>query len=81
MESKNKNQEREKIIHVNKTQIRVIEDRLTGRQILERAGMSLTECDLFLADSHDPQPIGLDQIVEIKNGLRFHAICKVVPLG
>jgi hypothetical protein len=81
MESENKHKEHEKIIHVNKTQIRVIEDQLTGRQILEKAGMNQTECELFLAHGHDPQPIGPDQIVEIKNGLRFHAICKVVPLG
>lgn len=81
MESHTKDKEHEITIHVNKVQVHVTEDDLTGRQILEKAGMSVNECDLFLVHGHDQQPIGLDQVVELKNGLRFHAICRVVPLG
>ena len=81
MESQHKDKEHEITIHVNKTTIHVKEDDLTGRQILEKAGMSPNECDLFLVHGHDSQQIALDQVVELKNGLHFHAICRVVPLG
>lgn len=80
MESENR--EHEKIIHVNKTEIRVTEDELTGRQILEKAHLNPNDYDLFLVEhGHDGPQIQPDQVVKIKNGERFHAIKKVVPYG
>jgi hypothetical protein len=82
MESEHQERNHEKIIHVNKTEIRVKEDELTGRQILERANLSPNDYDLFLVEhGHDGPQIQPDQVVKIKNGERFHAIRKVVPYG
>ena len=73
--------EHEKIIFVNKKQIRVIEDKLTGRQILEKAEYDPTQYDLYLVHGQNSQKIELDQVVEIKNGLHFNAILKSAPYG
>ena len=76
----NQSKKDEKVIFVNKNQIRVDEDQLTGRQILAMAGIS-QDYDLFLVQGQDSQKIELDQVVEIKNGLHFRVIIKVVPYG
>ena len=76
----NQSKKDEKVIFVNKNQIRVDEDRLTGSQILTLAGIS-QDYDLFLVQGQDSQKIEPDQVVEIKNGLRFRVIIKVVPYG
>ena len=76
----NQSKKDEKVIFVNKNQIRVDEDRLTGNQILAIAGIS-QDYDLFLVQGQDSQKIEPDQVVEIKNGLRFRVIIKVVPYG
>ena len=71
----------EKVIFVNKKQIKVEESSLTGRQILERAGYDVNQYDLFLIHGQSNQPIAPDQSVEIQNGLHFNAILKSVPYG
>lgn len=71
----------EKVIFVNKKQIKVTEDSLTGRQILEKAGYSVDQYDLFLVHGQNSQKIGPDEKVEIKNGMHFNAILKSVPYG
>ena len=76
----NQGKKDEKLIFVNKTQIRVSEDELTGNQILQKAGIS-QEYDLFLVRGQESQKIEPDEIVNIKNGLRFRVIIKVVPFG
>lgn len=76
----NQSKKDEKVIFVNKNQIRVDEDQLTGSQILALADIS-QDYDLFLVQGQDSQKIEPDQVVEIKNGLRFRVIIKVVPYG
>ena len=76
----NQSKKDEKVIFVNKNQIRVDEDKLTGSQILALAGIS-QDYDLFLVQGQDSQKIEPEQVVEIKNGLRFRVIIKVVPYG
>ena len=70
----------EKVIFVNRDKFKVEEDQLTGSQILALAGIS-QDYDLFLVQGKDAQKIEPTQIVEIKNGLRFNVIIKVVPFG
>lgn len=72
-----KSKDKEHIIFVNKQQIKVAEDSLTGRQILEKAGINPNEYDLYLVN----QKIELDQTVDIKNGLHFNAIIRNVQYG
>ena len=69
-----------KVIFVNKNKFRVDEDELTGSQILQIAGIS-QDYDLFLVRGQDSDKIEPDEIVEIKNGMRFRVIIKVVPYG
>jgi len=70
-----------KIIFVNKKEIHVEEDKLTGKEILSRAGFDPNSYDLFLVDGQKSEKIELDQVVEIKNGLHFNAILRSVPYG
>ena len=70
----------EKVIFVNRDKFKVDEDELTGRQILEIAGIS-QDYDLFLVQGQCSDKIEPNQVVKIKNGLRFHVIIKVVPYG
>lgn len=79
MESPHK--EQEKIIFVNKKEIRVAEDDLTGKQILEKAGFDPNQYDLFLVHGQTGQKIEPDQRLEIKNGMHFNAILRNVPYG
>lgn len=71
----------EKVILVNKKQIKVTEDSLTGKQILEKAGYSVDQYDLFLVHGQNSQKIGSDEKIDIKNGMHFNAILKSVPYG
>lgn len=73
--------EHEKIIFVNKKEIRVAEDDLTGKQILEKAGFDPNQYDLFLVHGQTGQKIEPDQRLEIKNGMHFNAILRNVPYG
>ena len=70
-----------KTIYVNKEEIRVKEDVLTGKQILEYAKLDVGKYDLFLVQGQDSKRIPDDQPCEIKNGMKFHAILKSVPYG
>ena len=76
----NQNNKDEKVIFVNKDKFKVEEDELTGRQILALAGIN-QDYDLFLVQGKCSDKIEPDQVVKIKNGLRFHVIIKVVPYG
>ena len=69
-----------KVIFVNKNKFRVDEEELTGRQILQIAGIC-QDYDLFLVRGQDSKKIEPDEIVEIENGMRFRVIIKVVPYG
>ncbi|MCE7736979.1 MAG: hypothetical protein GPJ54_18990 [Candidatus Heimdallarchaeota archaeon] len=71
----------DKVIFVNKKQIKIEEDELTGKQILEKAGYDPTQYDLFLINGQSSQKIESDQTVEIKNGQHFNAILKDAPYG
>lgn len=77
MDSQNK----EYVIFVNKQQVKVTEDKLTGKQILEKAGISPNEYDLYLVHGQKSQKIELDQVVDIQNGLHFNAIVRSAPYG
>ena len=79
MESKSKI--KEQIIFVNKQQIRVLEDKLTGQEILQKAGLDPNQYDLFLVRGQTGEKIESGQYVDIKNGLHFNAILKSVPYG
>lgn len=69
------------VIFVNKKQVEVSQSTLTGRQILQDASYDPGQYDLFLVKGQTSEQIGLDQTVEIKNGLHFNAILKSVPYG
>lgn len=79
MEAESK--EKEKQIFVNKKRLVVMEDSLTGAQILQRADFDPTQYDLFLVHGQKSDIIPPDKSVEIKNGLHFNAIVKNVPYG
>ena len=81
LEQENKGKKDELVIIVNKKQIRVDEDSLTGRQILEKAGLDANQYDLFLVRGQNSEKIEAEQGVSIKNGLQFNAILKSVPYG
>jgi len=69
------------VIFVNKQEVRVTENSLTGSQILQRANFDPNQYDLFLVQGQQSTQIGHDQSVEIRNGLHFNAILKNVPYG
>ena len=81
MEQENEGKKDELVIIVNKKQIRVDKDSLTGRQILEKAGLDANQYDLFLVRGQKSEKIEAEQSVSIKNGLQFNAILKSVPYG
>jgi len=81
LEQENEGKKDELVIIVNKKQIRVDEDSLTGKQILEKAGLDANQYDLFLVRGQNSEKIEAEQGVSIKNGLQFNAILKSVPYG
>lgn len=81
LEQENEGKKDELVIIVNKKQIRVDDDSLTGRQILEKAGLDANQYDLFLVRGQNSEKIEAEQGVSIKNGLQFNAILKSVPYG
>ncbi len=78
---KEQKHEHAKIIFVNKKEIRVEEDKLTGKEILSRAGFDPNSYDLFLVHGQKSEKIEPDKVVEIENGLHFNAILRSVPYG
>jgi hypothetical protein len=73
---------REKTIYVNKKEFKTHADKLSGAQILELAGLSPDQYDLFLVKGDGKsEQIGPNQEVEIKEGLHFNAITKGVNFG
>lgn len=81
LEQENEGKKDDLVIIVNKKQIRVDEDSLTGRQILEKAGLDANQYDLFLVRGQNSEKIEAEQGLSIKNGLQFNAILKSVPYG
>lgn len=79
MEEKTKSNEH--VIFVNKQPTKVSEDKLTGREVLEKAGLKPDDYDLYLVQGQTTHQIGPDQTVDIKNGLHFNAIPRSVPYG
>ncbi len=73
--------DKEYVVFVNKQQVKLTEDRLTGKQILEKAGINPNEFDLYLVQGQNSQKIELNQTVDIKNGLHFNAIVRSAPYG
>jgi hypothetical protein len=69
------------VIFVNKKQLKVNENNLTGQRILQLAGFDVSQYDLFLVKGESSEQIQPGQSVEIKNGLHFNAILKNVPYG
>ena len=74
-------QDEYKTIYVNKKEIRVKENVLTGKQILEYAGLDVDKYDLFLVQGQDSERIPDNRPLEIKNGMQFHAILTSVQYG
>lgn len=73
---------KEKTIIINKQAYKTSADELTGAQILELAGLAPDQFDLFLLkDDGKSEQIGPNQVVRIRNGLRFNAITKGVNFG
>lgn len=72
---------KEKIIRVNKQEIKVTEDQLTGREILKKCSVDPGQNDLFLVIGLDSKKIEPDTVVKIQDGLIFHIICRIVPYG
>lgn len=69
-------------IFVNKKKYDTPADVLKGSQILELAGLSPAEYDLFLVHGEGKTDrINPDQDVPIRNGLHFNAIGKGVNFG
>ena len=80
-EEKEEHEKREHIIFVNKKQIKVSENKLTGQQILSLAGYDVNQYDLFLIRGQQSEQIQPNQLVEIISGLHFNAILKSAPYG
>ena len=82
MPEPSKESDREKTIFVNKQAYKTRADELSGAQILELAGLSADQYDLFLVkDDGRSEQIGPNQLVKIRDGLRFNAITKGVNFG
>ena len=75
------NDNKEKVIFVNKKQFKVEQDSMNGRQILELAGYDVNQYDLYYVHGQTTQQIQSDEVVELKNGMHFNAILKNVPYG
>jgi hypothetical protein len=73
--------QKEFVIFVNKKQLKVTQETLTGQQILQLANFDVNQYDLFLVKGESSEQIQPNQSVEIKNGLHFNAILKNVPYG
>lgn len=77
----NKESKDTKIIFVNKKQLRVEEDQLSGKDILQMAGFDQNNYDLFHVRGQKSEKIEPTKIVVIENGLHFNAILRSVPYG
>ncbi len=80
MSSEDKKNDKD-VIFVNKKRLGVVEEKLTGTQILQLAGYDPNQYDLFLVKGQKDELIGASQAVEIADALHFNAILKNVPYG
>ena len=69
------------VIRVNKQEIRVDEGPLQGRRVLELAGLTPDEYDLFKMSGQDAEKLAPDAAVTIECGMQCNAILKSVPYG
>lgn len=81
MEQERKDKNKDMIIFVNKAKILVVEDKLSGAEIIQKAGLDVNQYDLFHVQGQTSTKIESDNQVEIQNGLHFNAILKSVPYG
>ena len=81
MEQERKEKNKDMIIFVNKAKIPVVEDKLSGAEIIQKAGLDVNQYDLFHVRGQTSTKIESDHQIEIQNGLHFNAILKSVPYG
>lgn len=70
-----------KSVRINKKQISVRDDSLTGEEILKLADLRVTEYDLFLINDQKSEKIEEIKPCKIQEGQQFNAILKSVPYG
>ena len=69
-------------IYVNRTEISIKEgDVLTGKEIIEKAGLNSNEYNLFQIDGQKSKKIRNEENVTVKNGTQFNCITMDVPYG
>jgi hypothetical protein len=75
------NEPKERIIFVNRKQLKVEQDNLTGSEILQLAGYDPSQYDLYLVHGQESTKVEPSQLVEIKLDMHFNAILRNVPYG
>lgn len=68
-------------IILNKKPYKVPSETLTGTQILALGGFSPSKYCLFLVKGNEQEEISPDQIVSLKNGMKFQAIVSDIKFG
>ena len=68
-------------VRVNRREIQVGAGSLKAEQILELAGLSPDEYDLFRVSGQDSEKLDPGVVVEIEDGMQCNAILKSVPYG
>ncbi|MEQ9187717.1 MAG: multiubiquitin domain-containing protein [Cryomorphaceae bacterium] len=68
-------------IILNKKPYKVSSDTLNGAQILALGDFDLSKYDLFLVRGNDQDEISDDQVVSLKNGMKFQAILSDIKFG
>jgi hypothetical protein len=68
-------------IFINKKLYKTLADQLNGAQILQLAGLSADQYDLFLVKGERSEQIQPNQVVNIENGQQYNAIPKGVNFG
>ena len=77
----NNKEKKEYVFFVNKKEIQVSQEDLTGKEILSLAGYDVNQYDLFLIHGQQSEQIKPDQSIKISNGMHFNAILKSAPYG
>jgi uncharacterized protein YegP (UPF0339 family) len=68
-------------IFLNKKLYKVSSETLTGAEILALGDFSLSKYDLFFVKGNDQDEISDDQVVSLKNGMKFQAILSDIKFG
>ncbi|HEV2119296.1 MAG TPA: multiubiquitin domain-containing protein [Candidatus Bathyarchaeia archaeon] len=69
------------LIFVNKKELKVQEEVLTGQQILTAAGYDPSQYSLYLIRGQKSDPIQPGEPVKMENGLHFNAILSNAQYG